>query len=345
MPNRRQYLSLTATAIIAGLSGCSSASNSPAEGATATGTPDSGTPTKTVAETEEAATEKETTTSGPVRAAIGALVRGDRMSLVIEDFQRDAQLGEYYEPESGNELVTVSIALKNTSTEYVTVSNLLQTRLRDDANYVYAPTFASNTNTTFNDGQFAPGEVERGVIPFEIPTSASGLELLFDADGNLFGEIGMAIIDLQSEADSIHTLEQSLQENIHAPGDTIKQGNAQVTLNQYRTETSLGDVMEPKEGHEYAIVDISITNNTAEQQQISTSLQMMLKDVEGYTYQEDLAATGELNRAFDEATPLEAGETRRGQLAYQVPVDESPLYWVFEFDLFTSGKKTFWQVQ
>lgn len=345
MPNRRQYLSLTATAITAGLAGCFSASDSPAE-ATAAGTTDVGTPTETAATADETTTEEETTTaSGPVTAAIGELVEGDRMGLVIEDFQRGVDLNEYYEAESGNEFAVVSLALKNTSGEYVTVSNLLQTRLRDDDNYAYAPTFASNDAATFTDGQFAPGEVERGGIPFEIPTDASGLELLFDIDGDLFGGINMAIIDLESAADSVHALEQSLQVDVHEPGDTIEHGSVPVTVNEYRTEGSLGDVAEPAEGNEYAIVDISITNNTGEQQQFSTALQMLLKDGAGYTYQEDLTATSQLDRGFDEATPIGDGKTRRGQLAYQVPADESPLYWVFEFDLFASGDKTFWQVQ
>jgi hypothetical protein len=342
MPNRRKYLSLTATAITVGLAGCSGASDAPERMTTADGASDDRTPTET---TDHTAMEEETTTAtDPVTAAIGNLVEGDQMSLVVEDFQRGVNLGEYYDAESGNEFAVVSIALKNTSTEYVTVSNLLQTRLRDDHNYVYSPTFASNDAATFSAGQFAPGEVERGGIPFEISTDANGLELLFDVDGDIFGGINMAIIDLQSAADSVHTLEQSLQVDVHEPGDTTEHGNVQVAVNEYRTEGSLSGFAEPEQGNEYAIVDVSITNNMGEKQRFSTALQMMLKDGEGYTYQEDLAATAQLDRAFDEGTPLGDGETRRGQFAYQVPEGESPLYWVFEFNLFTSGTKTFWQV-
>jgi|AntRauMinimDraft_4_1070384.scaffolds.fasta_scaffold00082_4 hypothetical protein len=344
MPNRRQYLSLTATAITAGLAGCSGLSDTPVEVTTADGASDNGTATETTATTDDTTTEEETTETDPVTATIGELVKGDRMSLVVEDFQRGVDLGEYYEAESENEFALVSIALKNTSTEYVTVSNLLQTRLRDDDDYAYLPTFASNDAATFNNGQFAPGEIERVSIPFEIRTDASRLEFLFDVDGDLFGGLNMAIIDLESAADSVHTLEQSLQVDVHKPGTTIEHGSVQVTVNDYRTERSFGDFADPAAGNEYAIVDISMTNNTGEQQRFSRALQMMLKDGEGYTYQEDLVATGQLNQAFDEGTPLRDGETRRGQLVYQVPEDEPSLYWVFEFDLFTSGNKMFWQV-
>lgn len=345
MTNRRHYLSLTAAAITAGLAGCTSGGDTldedPAQNA-------AGNVETTTEMANDETTAEDATTTGEakdVTATIGELVEGDQMSLVIEDFQRGVDLGEFYQPESGNEFALASIALKNTLEGYTNVSNLLQTRLRDNEDYQYEQTFADDDAATFNDGQFAPGEVERGGIPFEIPTDASGLQLVFDFDIDLFGGVDRAVIDLQSEADSVHTLEQSLQVDINEPGDTIEYGSVQVVVNEYRTESSLGQFTEPEEGSEYAIVDISITNNTGEQQQFSTVLQMMLKDGEGYTHQEDLMATGQLDQAFDEGTPLGDGETRRGQLAYQVPEGESPLYWVFEFDLFTSGNKTFWQVQ
>lgn len=207
MPNRRQYLSLTATAITAGLAGCSGASDSPAAVTTTDGTTDAGTPTEPAPPTDDTTEAETTTAAGSVAAAIGELVEGDRMSLVVEEVQRGVDLGEDYDAGSGNEFALVSLALKNTSPEYVTVNNRLQMRLRDDANYVYTPMYASNDAAAFTDGQFAPGEVERGGIPFEIPTDADGLDLLFDVDGDLFGGINLAIIDLESKAGSIHTLE------------------------------------------------------------------------------------------------------------------------------------------
>lgn len=342
---RRTYLATTATFVT--LAGCSSSDEEPEEATTDTPTQDNNptTESKTEEPTGEPTKEPTEEPAENVSAAIGDLVKGDQMSLVIEDFQRGVDLGEYYTPDEGNEFALASIALKNTSNGYTTVSNLLQTRLRDDEDYQYEQTFAPGDEATFNDGQFAPGEVERGGIPFEIPSSASGLELVFDFDVDIFGGIDRATIDLTMEADSVHQLEQNIQVDIYGPGDTIEYGNVEVAVNEYRTEGSLGEFTEPDEGNEYAIVDISITNNTGEDQRFSTVLQMMLKDGEGYTYQEDLMATSQLSRPFDEGTALADGETRRGELAYQVEEGLSPLYWVFEFGLFATGDKTFWQVQ
>lgn len=338
--DRRKYLKLAGTGLIVGIAGCSGEEDKPKQ---VDGTEQS---TETQTTTEEETTE-ETTEEGPeeVTASVGELVSGDQMSLVVENFERGVDLGEYYDPDSGNEFALASIALKNTSNGYTTVSNLLQTRIRDDEDYQYQQTFASGKGATFNDGQFAPGEVERGGIPYEIPKDASGLKLIFDFDPSIFGGINRARIDLESQADQVHQLEQDLGIETYEVGDSIAYGDVEVALNEMRTETSLGQFTEADSGKEYVIIDISITNETGEEKYFSTVLQMMLKDGEGYTYQEDLMATSQLDRAFDEGTPLSDGETRRGELVYEVESGLSPLYWVFEFTVFATGDKTFWQIR
>lgn len=280
-----------------------------------------------------------------VTAVVGDLVSGEQMELVIEAFERGVDLGEFYSADSGNEFALVRLALKNTSDDYLSVSNLLQTRMRDDEDYQYDQTFAGGDEATFNDGQFVPGEVERGGIPFEIPQDASGLELVFDFDVSIFGGIDRATINLEEQADSIHELTQELGIDVYGVGETIGFGDVEVTVNEMRTESELGMFAEPDSGNEYVVVDISITNNTGEEQRFSTILQMMVKDEQGYTYQEDLMASSQLDRGFDEGTPLSDGETRRGELVYEIEEGLSPLYWVFEFSLFATGDKTFWQLR
>lgn len=280
-----------------------------------------------------------------VSATVGELVEGDNLHLVVEDFERGVGGGEFLEPDAGNEFAVAHVAIKNVSDDYVTVSNLLQTRLRDDEDYQYQQTFAGGDEPTFNDGQFAPGEVERGAIYYEIPEAAGGLTLVFDFDVSVFGGVERASIDLGSVAGSVHTLEQDLRVDVYDVGETIGFGDVEVRVDEVRTESELGTFAQPDEGNEYVIVDVSITNDTGEQKRFSTILQMMIKDENGYTYQEDLSATTELDRPFDEGTPLADGETRRGELVYEVPEGERPLYWVFEFELFATGDKTFWQLR
>lgn len=279
-----------------------------------------------------------------VEAVVGDHIAAGDMSLVVEEVRRDADLGEFAEPDAGNEFVSVIVALKNTSDDFVNVSNLLQTRIQDDEGYSYDQTFFGGDTPTFNDGQFAPGEVERGAINFEIPDDASGLKLIWDFSVGLFGGLNRAEIDLEAERD-IHRLEQDLAIDTHGIDDTVEFQDTQVTVNEVRTESELGMFAQPDEGNEYVIVDISIANNTGEEQRISTALQMLIKDDEGWSYQEDFSATAELDRDFDELSPVADGETRRGEVVYEIEEDLSPLYWVFEFSLWTDGDKTFWELR
>ncbi|ELZ48960.1 hypothetical protein C464_06100 [Halorubrum coriense DSM 10284] len=296
---------------------------------------------------ENGSDESDDSDSGPeqVQAAVGDLVEGDQLHLVVEGIERTTSLGQFSQPDAGNEFVVVSLALKNVSDDYVSVSNLLQTRLRDAEDFQYDQTFAGGGGNTFNAGQFAPGEVERGTITFEVPEDASGLQLVFDLDASIIGGIDRARINLGEQADSVAELEQDLGIDVYGTGEEIGYQDVAVTVNGTRTESSLGQYSQPDEGNEFVIVDISITNNTGEERSFSTILQMMLKDGEGYTYQESLTATSSLDRSFDEGTPLSDGETRRGELAYELAEGTAPLYWVFEFSVFAGGDKTFWEVR
>lgn len=277
-------------------------------------------------------------------AIVGELVEGENMSLVVEDVERDVDLGEFASPDADNEFVSVSVALKNTSDEFLSVSNLLQTRIRDDEEYSYPQTLFADDEPTFNDGQFAPGELERGAINFELPEDATGLELVWDFELAFFTELDRAVVDLEEET-TVHTLEQDLRTDIHDVGTAIEFEETDATVNDVRIEESLGLLAEPEAGNEYVIVDISVENQTGEEQWVSTILQMIVKDEDGYSYSEDFVASVELSQRFDEGTPLADGETRRGEIVYQVEEDLSPLYWVFEFSLWTDGDKTFWQIQ
>lgn len=71
---------------------------------------------------------------------------------------------------------------------------------------------------------------------------------------------------------------------------------------------------------------------------------MPVKDGDGNTYDVSLAGQSSLDQPCSQGQPLAAGETRRGQVAYEVPTDVSPLYWIFEFTLRTEGDKTFWEL-
>lgn len=82
---------------------------------------------------------------------------------------------------------------------------------------------------------------------------------------------------------------------------------------------------------------MSITNNTNESQAISSLLQMNLKDRTGQLYSVDLVSQVASGGTSPDGE-LAPGETLRGQISYQVPVDAQGLVFVFDGDVFGSGK-------
>ncbi|MGQ4554818.1 DUF4352 domain-containing protein [Halobellus sp. GM3] len=343
--DRRHYLVLAGGALST-LAGCTS-SEEPQE---VTGGSDSGNSGSTDALTTGTSDETEpdsSTPQGPTtkEVSLGQVVKDDSMAMVVREISTTEKLGEFQEADSGNEFKLVRLAIKNdTKDTFINFSGLLQTRLKDGDGYTYQQTLAL-TGQSFDGGQLAPGEVSRGDIVYEVPKDASGLIMQFDFQSVSFFQFDRVEIDLSSSANSIQNLSQSLQIKTYQNGDTVEYGGTEVTINSVEFTDSVGQFTQAEEGEEYAIVDITTTNNTGEEQSISTALQMLVKDGKGFSYGLDLMATSQLDRNYEQGSALADGETRRGKVAYAVPKDASPLYWIFEFTLWTSGNKTFWKLR
>lgn len=144
---------------------------------------------------------------------------------------------------------------------------------------------------------------------------------------------------------SIVDPEQNLRKDTCRLGETVEYRGVSISVTDVYTTSALGHSSESDEDTEFVVVEISITNDTGEPRRFPTMIKMGLTDGGGHTYHESVMAMAELDHPFDEATPLNDGETRRGELPYEVPEDTAPLYWVFEFSAFESGQKAFWEIR
>ena len=355
--DRRAYLGVCA-GLFGGLAGCSGDTDS--DGApqevtdTQTATPSSnsgGESTPTQAEStpteasEETPTAESTSSQQVGEAVIGEVVQDDTLAMVVSGMEKTAKIGEFQEADSGNTFVVVDLRIKNrTSDEFINFSGFLQTRLKDSEDYTYEQTIAM-TGNTFQGGQIAPGEVSRGDVVYEVPEDASGLTMQFDFQALSLFDFSRVEIDLSEEAGSPTELVQNLQVETYGSGDTVEFQDVQVGLNGVETATELGSFAQAKDGNEFVVIDVSTSNNTDEELSISTALQMVVKDGQGFSYSSSLSATSALDQNYSQGSPLAPGETRRGKVAYELPEGTSPLYWVFEFSLWVDGSKTFWQIR
>ncbi|KTG10291.1 hypothetical protein AUR64_11985 [Haloprofundus marisrubri] len=264
--------------------------------------------------------------------------------MVAREVTKTEKLGEFTEAESGNTFAVVRMAVKNTGSEFVDFNSFLQARLKDDSNHVYDASFGS-TDHPIESGILAAGEVARGDVVFEVPKNAGGLTMQFDFSTFDFFEFERVTVNLESKADSIQDLKQSLQVDIQSPGDAVDHEGVSVAVHGVRTETELGSFTQAEDGNEYVIPDIEITNDTGEPLNVSTALQMRVKDGSGLAFMADIGGSSQLSQGYSEGSEIAPGESRRGELAYQLEQGTSPLYWTFNFLNLSNEMKTFWKLR
>jgi hypothetical protein len=215
---------------------------------------------------------------------------------------------------------------------------MLQMTLKDSTAQRYDTDLMASTaiGGRSPDGEISPGERIRGQVGFQVPQDATGLVFVFDADvwgrGKVFVELGPEPTALEPPAE----LPGERPLTTYAVGDVIEIGDLTITVNEVNNPP--GDSFSrPDEGNEFLVVDVTITNRSAEAVAISSVLQMFVKDATGQYYVLDIMASA----ASGGTTPdgeVAPGETIRGQAGFQVPEDATNLVFVFDASVWGYGK-------
>lgn len=343
--SRRRVLTWSTGSLVL-LAGCTATADQEADttSTTSEGAESDCAPASTTARDTGTPSEETTTQDGAESSArIGDVVTGENLSMVVRGTTTTESLGEFSNADEGNEFVAVRLVVKNTSDRYVDFSGHWQSRVKDASNRVYDPSIES-TDHPIQSGVLAPGELARGDVVFEVPTDAGGLTMQFDFSAFELFELDRVTVDLGAAADSMSDLGQSLDVDVHSPGDAASHQAVSVRLHGVYRESSLGQFAQAEAGNEYLVPDFEVTNESSEPLTVSTLLQMRVKDRTGLAYTSDVSGTTSLDSAYSEGSDIAPGESRRGELAYQVPADQSCLYWVFNFLGVTEPRKAFWRL-
>lgn len=122
-------------------------------------------------------------------------------------------------------------------------------------------------------------------------------------------------------------------------GDQVKVGDTWVvTINSAKLHGPT-EFDQPKAGDTYLVVDITFKNVSSEEQNLSSLLQMDLKDATGQKYTDAIVG-------FASSTPdgkVAAGDLLRGQVVYEVPKAQKAFTFDFEADV-VSGGQTIWDI-
>lgn len=286
--------------------------------------------------------QQEQSTQAPTPVAqqnykVGDVVAiGDHVLVVLG--WENVPPNDFSQPDAGKKFVAVELLIVNNSQSAMSVSTLLQTSMKDDTGQKYDADFAASTaiGSASVDGELAPGEKVRGKVGFQIAENATGLQFVFDA--SLFGS-GKVFVDLGAEPVTVEppaSIAGETSQQTYNVGDVIAMGTTNLTVNEVLYPAG-DDFNKPNAGFKFLVVDLTIENTGAAAISVSTLLQMSVKDPSGQNFDVDLMASVASGGSSPDGE-IAPGEKFRGQVGFQVPENATGLVFVFDADVWGSGK-------
>lgn len=124
-------------------------------------------------------------------------------------------------------------------------------------------------------------------------------------------------------------------------GDVVKVGDTwQVTVNTVKTSHG-DDIIKPGSGNIFVIINVTVKNISGKEQDISSLLNFTYKAADGTKGKESVLTTG-VSPAPD--GKVEAGDTDKGDLVYEVPAAQKTGTLSFQADLISDGE-TVWDIK
>lgn len=283
----------------------------------------------------DAGSQSEQPTQAPVTQQnykIGDVVSIEDHVLVVLGWE-NVQPNDISKPDEGKKFVAVELLIVNNSQSSMSVSTLLQMSMKDDTGQKYDVDFTASTAI---DGELSPGEKVRGKVGFQVAENATGLQFVFDA--SVFGT-GKVFVDLGTEpvtVDPPANIAGETSQQTYNVGDVIAMGTTNITVNEIQYPAG-DEFNQPNTGFKFLVVDITIENTAATAISVSTLMQMSVKDSSGQKYDVDLMASTASGGSSPDGE-ISPGEKLRGQVGFQVPENATNLVFVFDADVWGSGK-------
>jgi hypothetical protein len=245
---------------------------------------------------------------------------------------------DFFKPDAGKKFIAVELVIVNKGQSSRSISTLLQTSVKDETDQKYDPDFMASSalDGASVDGELVPGEKVRGKVGFQVPETVTNLEFVFDASLFGTGKIFINLGGIPAKVDAPAEIQGETTQQTYNVGDTIALGTNTLVVNDV-TYPPGGQFAQPKPGNKFIVVDITFENKGVEAVLVSSLLQMKLKDSDGNKYGVDLMATtsAEGSSVDGEIAP---GERVRGQIGFQIPESVLGLIFVFDADVWGSGK-------
>ena len=323
MDNKRPLFTCLATFLMIILSGCQ-VENQPQR----IGTLDSSNPPPL---------EETSPGTGETEYTVGDIIRINDTILMVLGWDQPPG-GDLNPPDTGKKYVVVDLILANQGKRSFNSSPVFQMSLKAPSGQKFNPNGKANLASGSNppNGEVNPGEIVRGKVGFQVPEELTDFQFVYEANLLGKGEVSVNLGTVPVAMEPPEDLDIIPSFEIYQVGDTIAISDLQIQALEVSYPTGT-DIIKPKEGFKFVAVEIQIENQGNTVQEITSVLQMYLKDETGQKYTFHLGAQSLLESGLPD-DELQPAEKVRGQIGFQVPEAAQDLVFVFDAEVFGFGK-------
>jgi signal peptidase I len=268
---------------------------------------------------------------------VGDIISIDNTILVVLGWDQPPG-GDFNPPDAGKKYLVVDVMLANQGENSFNISPVFQMTLKDSTGQKYnvngKANLASGSNTP--NGEINPGEVIRGKVGFHVPEDLVNFVFVYEVNLIGLGEVSVNLGPIPVSMEPPPDLNLAQQQIVYQVGDLIEISDLAIQVLQV-TYPAGNEIVKPKEDFKFVAVDVTVENQGNTTQEISSIVQMYLKDSTGQKYTFHLGAQSIIDSGLPD-DELQPGEKIRGQIGYQVPKDVQGLIFVFDAEIFGFGK-------
>ncbi len=268
---------------------------------------------------------------------IGDIISINDVVLVVLGWDQPPG-GEFNPPDEGKKYLVVDLMIANQGDKSFTSSPVFQMTLKDPSGRKYnlngRATAAGGGNPP--NGEVSPGEVIRGKVGFHVPEDQTNFTFVYEANLIGLGEVSVNLGSTPVAMEPPQDLNLAHQQEIFQVGDQVEISDLVIQVRgvSYPDGT---DIVQPRVGYKFVAVDVQLENQGNSTREITSIVQMYLKDASGQKYTFHLGAQSILDSGLPD-DELQPGERVRGQIGFQIPEDTSGLIFVFDAEIFGYGK-------
>jgi len=281
--------------------------------------------------------EEASQTTQEVIYEIGDIISINDSVLVVLGWDQPPG-GDLNPPDKGKKYLVVDLMIANQGERSFNSSPVFQMTLKDPSGQKYningKANIASGSNTP--NGEVNPGEVIRGKVGFHVPEDLTDFIFVYEANLMGIGEVSVNLGRMPIAMDPPEDLNLAHRQEVFLVGEQIEISGLviQVLDVSYPAGT---DLVKPKEGYKFVSVDVQVENQGETVQEITSIVQMYLKDNTGEKFTFHLGAQSVIDSGLPD-DELQPGERVRGQIGFQVPINSENLIFVFDAEVFGFGK-------